>query len=176
MPPTPLLNVYCTEADIQSLLSQDGEVGRLDDWASGSIDSAQRCYLTQAINWASARVNFYCAAKYTTADLATSWIVNQWATVLACDWLSRRRGNPSPFSDLLEDVMQDMKDIRSGEAQFSDIGLRTAAWPAWSNVRVDTRFPLRKIRVERVPGMSEMTNAPYPKNDDLIAPYIPPPF
>lgn len=165
MPPAALPFLYCTEDDVQSLLSPAGETGRLDDDAVGSINPQQQGWLTKAISWATARVNFYCASKYATADLATSWVVNNWAVVLACDWLSRRRGNPSPFGDLVEEVMQDLKDIRSGEAQFSDIGLRTAAWPAWSNVRVDQLYALRKIRVERVQGMSELTPALSPNND-----------
>lgn len=176
MPPTPLQFVYCTEDDLQSLLSPDGETGRVDDQATGSINPTQAGYVTQAIQWATARVNFYCGSKYATADLATSWVVNNWAVVLACDWLSRRRGNPSPFGDMVEEVMSDLKAIRSGEAQFSDIGLRTAAWPAFSNVRVDALYALRKIRVERVNGMSEMTPVPYSGNNDLRSRFIIEPY
>ena len=171
MPPTPLDYVYCSEDDVQSLLSPDGETGRLDDQAVGSINPTQQGWLTKAINWATSRVNFYCASKYATADLSTSFVVNQWTLVLACDWLSKRRGNPSPFGDMVKEVMQNLKDIHSGELQFSDIGLRTPGWLSWTNIRYDGAYPLRRARAERVTGMSEMTPALSP-NDDRRSRFI----
>jgi hypothetical protein len=165
---------YCDESDIQDVLSTIGETGRLDDNDDGTIDPTEQGRVQKAIFYATARVNFYCASRYATADLATCWTINNYATVLACVWLSRRRGNPPPAGllDLEEEVLTDLKEIRSGDAQLPEIGLRTAAWPAWSNVRIDSLYSLRKVRVQTGVGMSEQTPTPYRRNVDWPSVYV----
>jgi len=172
MPPA-LAYVYCTESDIQSLLSVDGETGSLDDDNDGSVNAVEQGYLTQAINWASDRVNFFCLPRYAAVDLANSWLVNNWTVICAGYWLSTRRGNPPPgsFADLYEDALKDMEMIRTGQAQLPGIGLRTNAWPAWSNVRVDQLYALRKIRVEK-PISEQSPVKDYYQQQDWAANFI----
>lgn len=171
--PAPLLYTYCSETDIQALLSVDGETGSLDDDNDGSLNPTEEGYLAQAINWASDKVNFYCLSRYAASDLVNSWLVNNWCVILTAYWLSTRRGNPSPgsFADLYEEAIKDLEMIRKGEAQLPGIGLRTAAWPAWSNVRVNQLYALRKIRVER--PISEQSPAKdYYQQQDWAANFI----
>lgn len=152
MPPALNLTVtYCTPDDLNPLLSEEGVTGRLDDDDDGSIDANEQGYLATAIQWASDKVNFYCLNRYAALDLANSWLVNNWAVLCAGHWLSIRRGNPSPASiaDLYKEALKDMEMIRTGAANLPGIGLRTAAWPAWSNIRLDQLYSLRKLRVER---------------------------
>lgn len=174
MAPANLALTYCTQDDLDALLSPQGVTARLDDDDSGQIDGLEIAWLNRAIQWATARVNMYCAGRYATADLVNSWIVNNWAVVLACHWLSCRRGNPPPSSmeGLYDETMEDLKAVKSGEVDLPDIGLRTSAWPSWSNVRVDCLYTLRKIRVERVQGMSESPNAGFPRNTDWPGEFI----
>lgn len=171
MAPPALSYVYCTEQDLQSLLSPDGEIGRLDDQNIGVVNQT---YLTNAINWATERVNLYCLPRYNAIDLAQSWLVNNWAVICAAHWLSTRRGNPVPhsFDDLYEEAIEDMKLIQKGQAQIPNIGLRTSAWPAWSNVRVDVLYTLRKIRVERPISETKGTNPDYYQSQDWAANFI----
>ena len=174
MAPTALAYTYCTEADIEALLSVDGKVGRVDDDNNGSLSATESGYITKAINWATARLNMYLAPIYAQADLATDWVVNEWCVILACHWLSIRRGNPAPgsFVDQMKSVMEDIKLVRQGTVVL-DLGQREGAWPAWSNVRVDMGYPLRKIRVER--PISEQPTL-QPQNQDLAANHIPAPW
>lgn len=164
--PTALAYTYCTEDDINALLGVDGVTGRLDDDDSGTVSAAEDLYLTAAINWATSKVNLYCLGFYEALDLSTSFIVNQWATVIACHWLSSRRGNPAPgsFKELYEETIKDLERIKSAEYQIPDIGYRTAAWPWWSNIRVDHSNPVRKVRVER--PISEKSAIPYRDSRD----------
>lgn len=147
MAPSALSYTYCTQSDVEDFLSADGVESRLDDQDTG--DQSSR--MTQAINWATERINLYCLARYAASDLANSWLVLEWCGILAAHWLSCRRGNPAPGSikDLVEQTYKDLEGIRSGEYQLPGVGLRTAAYPAWSNLRLDSLYALRKLRVER---------------------------
>ena len=152
MAPTALSYTYTSVDDIQTLISVDGYTGRLDDDATGTLSATESAYLTaKGINWATARVNFYLLAHYEAVDLAASWLVNEWCTIVAGYWLSCRRGNPAPGSlkELYEQAVEDMKLVHSGEHNLADVGLRSAAFPSWSSVRVDTLWNLRKVRTER---------------------------
>jgi len=164
--PTTISTTYCTQADIEALLSVTGVESRVDDDAGGSLSATETGYITSAIQWATAKVNDFCLALYTAADLATSWVINEVAIVLAAKWLSIRRGNPSPGSiaDACKEAMERLEKIRNGGHPLADIGQRNAAWPAWSNVRVDPLNIVKKVRVER--PISEPSATPYPQHRD----------
>lgn len=99
-------------------------------------------------------------------------MVNQWCVILAAYWLSIRRGNPPPgsFDDLCKATLADLEKIHSGQFDVAGIGEREAGWPAWSNVRVDILYPLRKIRVER--PISEKQPTTYQQAKDWPAEFI----
>lgn len=173
MAPAALAILYATEADIQGLLSIDGETGRVDDDADGSVSPVEEGYVQSALNYATATVNRFLIAKYSPQDLATDWCVCEWCVVLACHWLSCRRGNPPPGStkDLYEAVMKDLQSVKDGESHL-DLGMRMSAFPAWSNVRVDQFNTLRKLVVER-PISEGTTGATQPATTrDLTADWI----
>lgn len=136
MPPSsPPSYLFCTQADVESLLSADGLTGRLDDDESGTASAGELAYLTQAIRWSTVRVQMYCNA-YPAEDLVNSWLVNWWASIIAAFMVSVRRGNPSAssLSDLHDAAMEDLKLVRSGEYTLPDVALRDSAFPAWSNM------------------------------------------
>lgn len=169
MAPTALSYTYCTEADLQAFLGADGTTARVDDDGDNSQSVAEAGYLTKAISWATDRVNFYLLARYAAADLYTSWMVNEWAVICSTYWLSVRRGNPPPGSTakLYEMAVEEMKLVHSGQYEVPGIGTREVLWPAWSNVRVDQLYTVRKIRVER--PLSEQTPVGYRQNVDWVA-------
>ncbi len=166
-------NLYCTDDDIVFLLSELGVDARLDDDGDGSLSVGEQAFLLQARNYATARVKFYCQVHYDDADLATSWLVNEWATIIAAHRICVRRVNPVPDSihallfgtgDPDRGVMGDLLDVRDQKAQIPDIGYRHVPWPAWSNVTVDPRYRLKQIRVQR--PISERTPTEYSQSID----------
>lgn len=177
MAPTALAYLYVTAEDIEDFLSLDGSESRLDDDSTGALSVDEQRARTKALSWATARVNLYCLPRYDAVDLATSWVVNQWAVVLACHWLSCRRGNPPPgsFDSLYKEAMEDLKAVRAGDVNLADIGLRTAAWPAWSNVRVDILYRLRKIRVEKPISEHTPQRGPFEQFVDIPSQMLPEP-
>lgn len=137
MPPSADLSyTYTTEADVQALLSIVGEQTRLDDDGYGFPNSTEDGYLDKIIQWATARVNLHCLSKYPAADLASSWIVNDWCTIVACYILCCRRGNPpsGAIKEMYDAALEDMKAVQRGEVTLPDTALRNAGWPAWSNL------------------------------------------
>lgn len=167
------ITLYCSADDITAMISAQGVVGRLDDDDDDTLSSDELQFETTAQTYGSERVNFYCLQRFAAEDLAKSWLVNYWATVMACHWLSCRRGNPPPgsFDQLAKDAIEDMKQVHSGLYTVPGIGEREVGWPAWSNVRVDVLYPYRKIRVER--GLSERTGVKYPQPKDIPGEFIP---
>ena len=173
-------NLYCTQLDIQHLLSVVGTTARLDDDDTGTITTDQQLGMQQAMNYATARVKFYAQPRYDDIGLASSWMANEWATVIATHWLCTRRGNPVPDSlkELMygdgtaanRGVMGDLSEVRKGIGKIPDIGTRNVEWPAWSNMRVDPAYRLRKIRVER--PISENTPTQYPQQIDRGAEFM----
>jgi hypothetical protein len=173
MPLAPLAILYTSEPDVQALLSVDGETASLDDNSDGTVNSTELGYLTfQGINWATSRINFYCQQLYDAVDLATSWSVNEWATILACRWVRSRRGNPVPQSlqRLYDEAIADLKMVRAQQAIVPDIGYRNQIAPAWSNMRLNPGYWARKLRVER--AQSEPTQAQHSRDIDWSAEII----
>lgn len=173
--PTAQANLYCSDDDVTGLMSALGLLSRLDDDGSGVAEEDELARLRQAREYATARVKLYCLLHYEDALLASSWLVNDWATTIACWWLCVRRGN-TPTDALKElyegadgkgGVMGDLKAVREKKLVIPEIGLRHVDWPAWSNVTVDPRYRVRQIRTQRV--LSEKTPTEYPQQVDLIA-------
>lgn|GEM_PF-1784958 len=158
-------NLYCNETDVQNLLSSIGELARLDDDGTGSVTNGSAGWI-QAANYATARVLAFCQRRYDDIDLATSYMVNEWATVIAAHWLCSRRGNPVPESlqALLASTKEDLQAVKAGSLDVPQIGTRNADKPKWSNVRIDGRYATKQIRVER--NNSETTPAQYPQTVD----------
>jgi len=106
--------------------------------------------LVKSTQYATAQVKLYCTGRYNDSDLANSWSVNRWATVLASRWVGRRRalGCPRSIEKDAEECLEEMKMVRFGQLNIEDIGTRTAGWPFLSNVTNDIHYDYSRIRVE----------------------------
>jgi hypothetical protein len=174
MAPTPQAELFCEQGDIIALLSQAGVDARLDDDADGVVSAEELEFLDRARNWATSKIKYYCGPLYDSADLATSYLVAEWASILATYYVCVRRVNPCPDSihELTfgrpgtEDhgVMGDLKEVRNGLGKIPDIGYRNMPLPAWSITRVDPRYRFRQLRV--VKSSSERTPTQYPQTVD----------
>jgi len=169
-------NLYCTDDDIRGLMSALGLDARLDDDDSKDVDTGESAFLLQARNYATAKCKLYGQPHYNDEELASSWLVNEWAVLWAAEWVCSRRMNevPAPVLRLLyggegegKGALGDMKDVRAGVARLPDVGRRNVDWPFWSNVTVDPRYRVKQIRVQR--PVSEKTVPQYPQNVDRVA-------
>lgn len=149
MPTSAPSYLFCTQADVEAFLSVDGVLGRLDDDASGANSATESGYLTTIIRWVTSRIHLHCTA-YEASVLAESWVINQYAAIMAAYYASARRGNPpsGTLSQMYEEVMADLGKIKSGEFALPDAAKRDSAFPAWSNMSIDSRRAVHKMRVE----------------------------
>ena len=142
---------YTSADDVTAVLSAHGVRLRLDDDQSGSLSVAETATLTQFRGWASQTVEMYTFDHYAPAYLATSPLVQAWATWLCCYELCKRRGNavPEVIQDEAERTEDTLKDIQGGRLRIPGIPLRRSRAPTWSNTRFNPRYTFRCIRVER---------------------------
>lgn len=173
MPPTNApSHVFCTVEDVDAVLSTVGEQESLDDDNTAVISVAETLYGTKCIYWATMRCNFFLSNRYCPDQLEQSWMVNNWAAILAAYRFRTRRGNPAPSSlkDLYDESIADMKLVHDGEYEVPMTPLREQGLPAWSNIRVDITQQLRKARVQR--PISERSPTPYPQAKDWGSEFI----
>ena len=158
--------------------SLDSSVGT-GVYASGgtwtAIPFTEQAFLTNGCNVGTSWVNRYCQTLYESIDLANSWSVWNWATIKACHWFCARRGNPIPGSllNLYLEAKDELEQVKAGVMPIEDIGMRNTCFPCWVNLRMDLRFSMKTMRVQR--SISDRTPALFPEkvdlNDQILAPF-----
>ena len=147
------LTLYCTETQLDDLLSSFGVQVRTDDEDSGSTDESQ---IQPVIERATADVNFSLMQRYPLAIIAPSgtaitWV--KWATaIIAAVYLCQRRGNdvPETLVEAFDETKAKLKEIADGTMQLvGDSGIVNPQFddtPTVSNFRFNDWFRLQKIR------------------------------
>lgn len=166
--------VYCTMGDVEAVLSTEGLTLRMDDDEGGTATDAEieKSYTVFA-RWAAARIRMYLGGRYDEAELARSWAVNEFASILTAKRCCMRRGNPVPESikEAFDETMELLKGIKANEMALEDVPERTSNSPSYRNIR-HSRHTLRRNRVER--PISEQTPSQRPVVPDLAADYVGP--
>jgi hypothetical protein len=138
-------NIYCTSEDMADILSQAGV-----DLASSDYPPSD---YGNAIAKAGNQIDFYLGRRYQPTSLAQSDLVKDWAAILACSFLRRRRGNPMPagIASLVEEAKAQMEMVRRGQTEIPGIGVRKTSAPAMSVIRPTMR-PFPRTVVEKSRG------------------------
>jgi hypothetical protein len=142
---------YCSQADMERLLSTAGVIAGADHDADGALNTMEQLVINDVINLASETINYYLYNLYDPANLATSNLVNRWSTILACYELKGERANPEPttLTDWAADAEDKLQAIYDHRHYLPGIPLRRTFAPTWDIVRVDPRFSFKCLRVER---------------------------
>ena len=140
--------VYTSKEEIETLFSIAGVVNRTDDIPREKADQ----FWASLCETASREIDLYLERFYWPADLATHRLVRYWTTLVACHLLSERRGNPAQFATRYERILDMLQQIYLGIRQVPGLPLKAELAPAMSNLRIDDRFAVHKIRV--VPQIS----------------------
>jgi hypothetical protein len=148
-----LESTYCEDEDVEAVFSQAGVKIRFDE-ADSNLKASM---LLKGRSWGASRINDYAAGRYDPDQLAQSWTVNWWNTILASRFVAMHRVNPMPavIKDAYVEVMKDLADLRNGLYKLGDVEVRVVDSPAWSNVRVPVWYMVHRVRVER--RLSEQT-------------------
>lgn len=151
--------------DAGAVLALCGELGidlRADDVPD--LDA----HMTRATDYASARVDFYCA-RYAPADLAASQYVNDVAALLAVRWLCLHRLNEVPRSVEAEwgERQKELELVRVGKANVPRIAVSRRPGVV-TNYHVDQRRFNNQVRVD--PARSTGRASGYARPVDQSAP------
>jgi hypothetical protein len=121
-PPTPTTGtsgtVYCSIADVESIMATHGVTAFVDDDVNGSRSAAETQYISDAISRAAAlKLNPWLQARYKLGDLSSNvWC--RWANAMcAAVMVSGRRNNPVPRSlnDECKDIRETLKLVAAGK-------------------------------------------------------------
>jgi len=127
--------------------------------SGANVAAARR--LVKACQYGTSEVKFYCCTRYDDSQLVLAWSCNRWATALGARWLARRRRQSASkgIEADAEHALEQMLMVSTGARSIEDIGTRTSGWPYMSNIDVDVRYELGKVRV--IPVLSEGTPTQY---------------
>lgn len=140
-----MTTAYCTTADIEDVLSRVGVELSVDDYPPTDLGNA--------IVKASNKIDFNLRRRYTEASLAQSTIVTDWAAIIACHYLRRRRGNPSPpgIAEMYAEAMAEIEEVKLGRAELPGVGVKKSYAPGMS-VMVPRMRPFPHAAVEKSRG------------------------
>jgi phage gp36-like protein len=141
---------YCTQSDVETILSSQGVTARVDDDDNGANDTG---IVTACIEQASVTLNRYLLSRYDVATVsACSWA--KWACAYcAAVYVMARRGLPVAESIQAEwkEFTETLESIRKGaQEMIGDTGPaapRNTLGPRVSNLVIDGRYKRQKIRV-----------------------------
>lgn len=131
----PPLTPYTSEQEIAYVFSQLGVTLRVKDPLDEISDPLDP--LIYAIEDATDTINQYCLLRYTAEELAANRWVRKRATILACQSLSGRRGNPQQFAPQAERVLDELERVQSGNL---DVPRLPKQIPSHTNLLIDRAF------------------------------------
>lgn len=156
---------YCTQADIEDVLTELGVTTNTD--SGYPFDTTDTDLLDRIILKAEAQFNYYALPKYTVAGLTgNKWVTMVVATFAACKVMARGAQEvPAQLEKDRQEYIQQLQEIRSGLGQIPLTQKEFEDIPAMSNLRLDARKPVSKIRVE-MPISAGRENSTKPRRTD----------
>ena len=140
---TPPQYVYTSRDEMEGVLSQTGINLRIDDIDVMDSEGVLDSFFYDA----TLVIDTYTQHLYYSQDLYSSYWVRIRASWLACYYLSQRRGNPALFQVRYNQILEELERIMDGELLIPGLPTAYDITPAMSNVVVDERFAIDKIRV-----------------------------
>ena len=135
---------YTSRADIEGVFSAVGVSLRVDDLTS---TTALTAFWNDLIYEATDIINQYCEMYYAPADLATSYWVKVRTKWIGAYLLSQRRANPALFLQRYEEIIEELIQVSQGMLIIPRLPTRSELVPSLSNLIVDDRYRIRKLRV-----------------------------
>lgn len=135
---------YVTLDEVQLRFSEAGITLRLDDLPPEKLDDA----FEQVAGDVEDVIDQYCQHFYLDDDLKNSPWVRRRASWLFCYFLSMRRGNAAIFQNRYNEIIDELERVAAGRLLIPGLPYRADMTPALSNLVVDERFYISKIRVQ----------------------------
>lgn len=160
-------NIYTDRAGVEFIMGTCGVNLRINDSETTVVSTAEEQYLTWATYVASNELDMYISNKYDPSVMAQSWLIYNWASIMAAYRVTLRRcgSPPAALQWEYEQVMDKLAQIANGQLQIA--GLASLATPgiAMANLRLDPRFPYKQMGVEtQISGQQPNGNRPVKKD------------
>ncbi len=145
--------IYCTQSDVEAVLSEFGFLARIDDDRDDTIGTTEAAIVTAMIRKAAGRMNSRLQKRYKLSDLVNNdWCkdTNAW---LAAWYVTARRGGAAPpgIAEEYNNLLTELDAIRDNDADVPDISESFEAIPTVSNFTVEPFRRHAKVRViERI--------------------------
>lgn len=144
MPVEILTYTYTSQAEIERLYGKDGVARIIQDLGGTNIASLW----VEVIADATTFIDSYAMQVYDQVYLATSYWVRTRATWIAAFRLSQRKGNNDLFAQRYDEIVEELEKVRAMSLMIPNIPMSADMSPAMSNVEVDPRYNIKKIRVQ----------------------------
>ena len=138
----PILLTSNEEMDRQ--LSTTGTEWHVDDQSDDSDVRLETC--ERATGTAKAKLN----KLFADIDLANSPWVRHRVTIIACYYLSIRRGNVSIYESMHFEALSDFDKLIDGEYYLSELPISNSPPLLVQNYRIDNRFPFTPVRIDQL--------------------------
>ncbi len=137
-----LTHVYTSQAEIERLFSVEG----IESVTSDLFGDNRATFWTEIIEYATDYVNGFLWLYHEEADLADSRWVRSRTTVVGAYLVSQRRGQTALFQDLFDLTTDELERVNETRP-VPRLATRSDFSPAMSNIVIDDRFRVAKIRV-----------------------------
>jgi len=162
VPVTVSLTAIGAETDISltvvALTTQINSGARARD---SGVNASTGARLLVAARKGTSEVKLFCNQRYDDSQLKLSGSVLDWATIIACRWLAKRRlqGCPKGLEEDYRDVLDRLQMTQCGQLAIEDIGTRNVDWPTITNITVNPAYDKVRARVQQ--SISEGTPTGY---------------
>lgn len=155
---------------IERVLSQAGVDARVNVSRTTVVSDAEEAEVTHVAAYASDLVQNLVGNRYAAADLATSYLVYTWASVIAAYELCLYQAGfvPQALLSEYEQVLDRLQKVGAGQDRLASIPSSQGAGVAMDNLRLDPRFRYKQLRRERTisdgpsrqasPAIEDITN------------------
>lgn len=143
---------FTNEDRIMLLYSQLGLDNILSDLTGDDVDASVNQFISDAEQTIMIRIGRY----FDATDLAGNlWIASR-ATWIAAYYISQRAGQEHYFQGKFDEAIRELDAMATGEIPpLPDVPLKAYSYPSMSNLVVDDRFTIDKIRVQRSISVGE---------------------
>lgn len=134
---------YCTQADVEYVLSVVSVTLHLDDDRSGALTTPETVYLANSLEFATAECNSYIARRYDPTYLAGSSAVREACAVGAAIRVCRHRADPvaESLQEWYDQILEWYEKVRDMKADVANTPERSPARPGIINQRFNVNFP-----------------------------------
>jgi hypothetical protein len=146
----PYTHLLTSEEEVITTYSDLGQ-----EFASDDLHDDKNM-MTELCNRATGFVLQYLSKIFDAFYLARSPRIRHIATIVACYYLSIRRGNPSLYDEQYLEAIADLEAIASGELFLAELPRSNSSPVIMQNVSTDNRFPFTPVKVDRI-SASKMT-------------------